>query len=229
MQTPKKSTNISSTTGRSPTAAMPTAAPMNAASEIGLSRTRCSPKAASNPCVVPHTPPILARSSPRTTTDGSADISRCSASFNAREIVNRRLRSAAGDDAADSLVSTEDMGVHFLQFWKRRLAGKRNGGLGFCRRLRRNPVQFRGIRNIPNQPFALKDDRMHRLRMIALGLGPIFDRITDEVPLDSVRLDLHQRWPQPPTGTRDGVARRSVDEIGIVVRHEDAGHPVRRR
>ena len=39
-QTPRKSTNISSTTGRSPACAAPTARPTNAVSEIGVSRTR---------------------------------------------------------------------------------------------------------------------------------------------------------------------------------------------
>ena len=39
-QTPMKSMNISSATGRSPPVAAPTAAPMNADSEIGVSSTR---------------------------------------------------------------------------------------------------------------------------------------------------------------------------------------------
>ncbi len=43
MQTPKKSTNISSTIGRMPSEAAPTAAPMKAVSEIGVSRMRSLP------------------------------------------------------------------------------------------------------------------------------------------------------------------------------------------
>ena len=39
-QTPMKSTNISSATGRIPAVAAPIAAPMNADSEMGVSRTR---------------------------------------------------------------------------------------------------------------------------------------------------------------------------------------------
>ena len=44
MQTPKKSTNISSTIGRMPSAAAPVAAPMKAVSEIGVSMMRSGPK-----------------------------------------------------------------------------------------------------------------------------------------------------------------------------------------
>ena len=40
MQTPKKSTNMSSATGRNPAAAAPAAAPTNADSLIGVSKTR---------------------------------------------------------------------------------------------------------------------------------------------------------------------------------------------
>ena len=47
-QTPMKSTNISSATGRRPVVAAPTAAPMNAASVIGVSSTRSR-----NSCTVP--------------------------------------------------------------------------------------------------------------------------------------------------------------------------------
>ena len=49
MQTPKKSTNISSATGRSPVAAAPTPAPMNPASVIGVSSTRSSPELLHDP------------------------------------------------------------------------------------------------------------------------------------------------------------------------------------
>ena len=49
--------NMISTTGRRPVAAAPTAKPAMAASEMGVSTTRRSPKSASSPRVVPNTPP----------------------------------------------------------------------------------------------------------------------------------------------------------------------------
>ena len=57
MQTPKKSTNISSAIGRMPASAAPVAAPMNAVSEIGVSITRSGPNFASRPSVAPKMPP----------------------------------------------------------------------------------------------------------------------------------------------------------------------------
>ena len=57
MQTPKKSTNISSAIGRMPASAAPVAAPMNAVSEMGVSITRSGPNLASRPSVAPKMPP----------------------------------------------------------------------------------------------------------------------------------------------------------------------------
>ncbi len=57
MQTPKKSTNISSAIGRMPSAAAPIAAPMNAVSEIGVSMIRSPPNLAKRPPVAPKMPP----------------------------------------------------------------------------------------------------------------------------------------------------------------------------
>ena len=58
-----KSTNMSSTTGRSPAAAAPTAAPTNADSEIGVSQHPAGPNLWYSPLVTPSTPP-QASSSP---------------------------------------------------------------------------------------------------------------------------------------------------------------------
>ncbi len=57
MQTPKKSTNISSAIGRMPSAAAPVAAPMKAVSEIGVSMMRSGPKRSSRPPVALKMPP----------------------------------------------------------------------------------------------------------------------------------------------------------------------------
>ena len=89
-QTPMKSMNISSATGRRPPVAAPTAAPMNADSEIGVSSTRPG-NLWYSPLVTPRTPPQAssspgepwppALSSPMTMTDGSRSISWASASL----------------------------------------------------------------------------------------------------------------------------------------------------
>src|SRR2546425_279863 len=57
-----------STTGLSPAIAAPTPAPTNVASEIGVSRTRSSPKRSRSPRVTPKMPPIRPTSSPITKT-----------------------------------------------------------------------------------------------------------------------------------------------------------------
>ncbi len=57
MQTPKKSTNISSAIGRMPDTAAPTAAPMKPVSEIGVSMIRSGPYLARSPSVAPKMPP----------------------------------------------------------------------------------------------------------------------------------------------------------------------------
>ncbi len=91
MQTPKKSTNISSTIGRMPSAAAPIAVPMNAVSEIGVSMTRSLPYLASRPPVAPKMPPYLATSSPNTKTSLSRSISCPIASEIAAAIVSLRV------------------------------------------------------------------------------------------------------------------------------------------
>ena len=87
-----KSTNISSATGRIPAVAAPIAAPMNADSEMGVSRTRPG-NLWYSPLVTPSTPPQAssspgapappALSSPITMTVSSRSISWASASFRA--------------------------------------------------------------------------------------------------------------------------------------------------
>ena len=57
MQTPRKSMNIRSQTGRRPRAAAPTPSPMMACSEIGVSNTRRSPNVSSRPSNMWKTPP----------------------------------------------------------------------------------------------------------------------------------------------------------------------------
>ena len=63
--------NMSSTTGFRPVAAAPTAAPMNAASEIGVSRTRSAPNSSYRPRVTAKMPPALPTSIPSKQTVGS--------------------------------------------------------------------------------------------------------------------------------------------------------------
>ena len=90
MATPKKSANISSTTGRMPSTAAPTPRPMKAVSEIGVSSTRSGPNWSSSPVVAPKMPPYLPMSSPSTTTPASRSISCAMPSAMARAVVSRR-------------------------------------------------------------------------------------------------------------------------------------------
>ena len=62
--------NCISHTGRMPMWAAPAAAPTIAASESGVSMTRCSPKRACRPSVTLNAPPYAPMSSPRQKTFG---------------------------------------------------------------------------------------------------------------------------------------------------------------
>ena len=64
-----------SMTGRIPIIAAPTAAPVNAISEIGVSRTRTGPNLSSSPSDVLNTPSAAATSSPNRMTRSSLSIS----------------------------------------------------------------------------------------------------------------------------------------------------------
>ena len=70
-----KSTNMISTSGRQPLMARPTAMPANPISEIGVSRTRHSPKRWNRRRLAPKVPPEYPMSSPRNTIPGSLSIS----------------------------------------------------------------------------------------------------------------------------------------------------------
>ena len=70
-----KSMNWISTMGRMPVIAAPTPAPIRAASEMGVSRTRSGPNSSSSPLVPPNSPPKFPTSSPITKTRGSSRIS----------------------------------------------------------------------------------------------------------------------------------------------------------
>src|SRR5579875_1725455 len=103
MATPKKSANISSTTGRMPSTAAPTPRPMKAVSEIGVSITRSAPNRSNSPPVAPKMPPYLPTSSPSTTTPGSRSISWAMPSAMARAVVSRRPAAALAGLAAESV------------------------------------------------------------------------------------------------------------------------------
>ncbi len=70
----RKSSYMTSTTGRMPCIAAPMPVPTSAISEIGVFRTRSGPNSSSMPCVTPIEPPISAMSSPMMKTSSSARI-----------------------------------------------------------------------------------------------------------------------------------------------------------
>ncbi len=80
IETVRKSSYITSTTGRMPCIAAPIPAPTIAISEIGVLRIRSGPNSSSIPAVTPIEPPISAMSSPITKTSSSSRIACESAS-----------------------------------------------------------------------------------------------------------------------------------------------------
>jgi hypothetical protein len=76
----RKSSYITSATGRIPCIAAPIAVPTSAISEMGVLRTRSAPNSSSIPCVTPIDPPISAMSSPMMKTSSSTRIALESAS-----------------------------------------------------------------------------------------------------------------------------------------------------
>ena len=95
-----KSKIWTSTTGRIPAMAAPTPQPTNAASEIGVSRTRASPNSRISPALTEKMPPVSPTSSPIRNTRSSRAISWRSASFSAW--VNAICRSPGGGGAGVS-------------------------------------------------------------------------------------------------------------------------------
>lgn len=82
-QTPMKSMNMRSTTGRRPRAAAPTPRPTRAASEIGVSIMRRGPNSSSRLSNMRNTPPYPATSSPATKTFSSSRMAWASPSLKA--------------------------------------------------------------------------------------------------------------------------------------------------
>src|SRR5436189_218834 len=80
IETVRKSSYMTSTTGRMPCIAAPIPAPTIAISEIGVLRIRSGPNSSSMPAVTPIEPPISAMSSPITNTLSSCRIACDSAS-----------------------------------------------------------------------------------------------------------------------------------------------------
>src|SRR5258705_1395836 len=101
-------------TGRIPMCAAPAAAPMIAASDIGVSITRCSPYFAINPSVTLNAPPYAPMSSPRQKTFLSSSISSKRPSrIASRYVISDIVRAPAGrtlvhvDGRLDSLSEPE--------------------------------------------------------------------------------------------------------------------------
>src|SRR5512132_1748470 len=237
MQTPKKSTNISSATGRSPVAAAPTAAPMYPDSEIGVSSTRSRPKRWTRPLVTPSTPPQAsscsnpgtvappATSSPIRMTSGSRAISTASASLTASRKVSVRV---ATDMAASLPVGDVDVVQGVLGSRLRALLGERDRlvdrGLG-------GPVpllDLGGGQQVPLDRLLGKEGER-----VVLAVGgrllrrPVGDLVTLEVAEVAPGLRLDQAGAVTPAGPGHRLARGLVHGDHVVAVDRDAGDVVR--
>src|SRR5579884_1683934 len=228
MHTPKKSTNISSTIGRSPSAAAPYAAPMKAVSEIGVSMTRSGPKRSSKPCVAPKIPPYTPTSSPMTKTRSSRSISCAIASAIARAMVKIRsgivavsfLHTGITGPVSDGPGSRhENVSKGFFGCRVRALAREGNRLVYFCPCL---ALDLRGslARQHPLADQALLEpfDRVLLLQLVDLILGPVDLRIALEVAEITVGSDLDQARAITPPGSSDGLTGDLVHVDRIIVR-----------
>src|SRR6516162_6859903 len=223
MATPKKSANISSTTGRMPSTAAPTPRPMKAVSEIGVSSTRSGPNWSSSPVVAPKMPPYFPMSSPSTKTSGSRSISCPMPSAMARAVVSRRPAAGAlAALAAESVTlicsrpSREDV-------VPRRL-GRRDGtGLGELDR----PLDPGGRLGADGadggrvEHAGLGQARLVRRDGIASRdfreLGTVGLRVALEVTPQPQRVHLEQGRTLAGPGPRHRVTGRRVDGFHVVV------------
>src|SRR6266540_2461052 len=219
MQTPKKSTNISSATGRSPVAAAPTAAPMYPDSEIGVSSTRSRPKRCTRPLVTPSTPPQAsscsnpgtvappATSSPISTTSGSRSISTASASLTASRKVSVRV-------ATDMLTSLPvgDVDVVERVLWL---------GLGAALGERDRLVD-RGLGGHVKLLDLLGGQQAPLLRL----LGEEGELVALEVAEVAPGLRLDQAGAVAPAGPGHRLLRRLVHGDHVVAVDRDAGDVV---
>src|SRR6266540_6028566 len=237
MQTPKKSTNISSATGRSPVAAAPTAAPMYPDSEIGVSSTRSRPKRWTRPLVTPSTPPQAsscsnpgtvappATSSPMSTTSGSRSISTASASLTASRKVSVRVAT----DMATPPLPVGDVDV-----------GERVLGLGLGAALgERDRLVDRGLGGRVALLDLLGGQQAALLRLLGeegervvlavggrlLG-GPVGDLVALEVAEVAPGLRLDQAGAVAPAGPGHRLLRHLVHGDHVVAVDRDAGDVV---
>src|SRR2546423_223927 len=212
MHTPKKSTNMSSATGRSPVAAAPTAAPMNPDSEIGVSSTRSRPYFLTRPLVTPRTPPQAssssnpgtvappATSSPIRITDGSRAISWSRLSLIASRKVSVLTATAISQDSSIfSAIGDVDVGQGILGRGQRARLGERDGRVHLRIRL---PVDALDIRR-RQKPAVHRLSREHRQRVVLavrrrlLG-GPVGDLVALEMAEVAPGLGLDQAWAVAP-------------------------------
>src|SRR6266545_4102022 len=100
-----------STMGRMPATAAPTPMPTKDGSEIGVSRTRSSPKRSRNPLDTWKMPPMSPTSSPMRKTRSSRAISPCKAALRLREGL---LASRAAPGLRHARVGRVDRGLHDL-------------------------------------------------------------------------------------------------------------------
>src|SRR2546423_3425469 len=173
-----KSMNCISHTGRMPMWAAPAAAPMIAASEIGVSITRCSPYFAAKPSVTLNAPPYAPMSSPRQKTFLSRSISSNNASrIASRYVISDIVRSPTRralvdlDCRLDSLSEPERRDHRGISV----NADKRIGGIGHRR-------CFRLVGGAVDLVLHSRDDR------VELCLRKPFAEQPPDVPVDRIVL-----------------------------------------
>src|SRR6266508_10644 len=237
MQTPKKSTNISSATGRSPVAAAPTAAPMYPDSEIGVSSTRSRPNCCTSPLVTPRTPPQAsscsnpgtvappATSSPISTTSGSRAISTARASLTASLKVIVRVVTAMADPPLP--VGDVHVGEQVLKGRLRALLGERDR---LVDRDLGGPVVLLDLLGGEQPAVQRLLGEVGQRVVLAVGRrllgGPVGDLVALEVAEVPPGLGLDQAGAVAPAGAGDRLPGCLVHRDHVVGVDRDAGDAV---
>src|SRR6185437_7755895 len=205
-----KSMNCISHTGRMPMCAAPAAAPTIAASEIGVSITRCAPKRSSNPSVTLNAPPYAPMSSPSMKTLASRSIS----SNSAWRIASRYVVSAIEGPPARWAFVPIHRGGHPASIPER--LGLRGIGVDATQRVVRlrhrrrirhvrrridfrldaliDPRQFRGGNTLGREHGTVAVERVIlRLPSLNLSLGDVRLVVVLRVSLATIRDQLDER------------------------------------
>src|SRR3954470_7988724 len=223
----RKSANMISTIGRSPTRLIPSATPTKPFSAIGVTRTRSRPYFSTRPPFVLKTPPSASTSSPMRRTAGSEARESSRAALIASRYV---ISTVAAWSAAGRASVSVDIRARLLEGRVRGCGGSVGCRVHLVLQFLLDPcLVLCGEDPVSRQPTTEHLDGVARLPGIELAVGPVLRGVRAGVSAIAVRLHLEQGRAIAAARPLDGVADGAVHDIDVLAVDDDPGHPVRVR